>query len=128
MSHTTCKQAVAEYFSALRAMDVDRWVNIFAPGAESHDPVGTPPLVGHEALRQFLTEIFSAFETVGLTEDHIFVTGDIAAVKWTGLGRGRNGKDVIFEGIDIIECNPEGKIISVRAYWNPAPVVAEVTG
>jgi hypothetical protein len=38
MSHTTCRQAVAEYFSALRAMDVDRWVDTFAPDAESHDP------------------------------------------------------------------------------------------
>ena len=108
-------------------MDVDRWVDTFAPDAESHDPVGAPPLLGHDALRQFLTEIFSVFETVGLTEDHIFVTADTAAVKWTGLGRGRNGKDVIFEGIDIIECNPDGKIISVRAYWNPAPIVAAVT-
>ncbi|HSY70186.1 MAG TPA: nuclear transport factor 2 family protein [Edaphobacter sp.] len=127
MSTITCRQAVAEYFSALRAMDVDRWVSIFAPDAESHDPVGTPPLLGHDALRQFLTEIFSVFETIGLIEDHIFVTGDSAAVKWTGLGRGRNGKDVIFEGIDVIECNPDGKIISVRAYWNPAPIVAAVT-
>jgi steroid delta-isomerase len=127
MSTITCRQAVAEYFSALRAMDVDRWVSIFAPDAESHDPVGTPPLLGHDTLRQFLTEIFSVFETIGLIEDHIFVTGDSAAVKWTGLGRGRNGKDVIFEGIDVIECNPDGKIISVRAYWNPAPIVAAVT-
>jgi len=31
------------------------------------------------------------------------------------------------EGIDIIECNPAGKITLVRAYWNPAPVVAAVT-
>lgn len=108
-------------------MDVDRWVNTFAPDAESHDPVGTPPLVGHDALRQFLTGIFSVFETIGLTEDHIFVVGDVAAVKWTGLGRGRNGKDVVFEGIDVIECNPDGKIISLRAYWNPTPIIAAVT-
>jgi steroid delta-isomerase len=127
MSTITCRQAVAEYFAALRAMDVDRWVNTFAADAESHDPVGTPPLVGHDALRQFLTGIFSAFETIGLTEDHIFVAGDTAAIKWTGLGRGRNGKDVIFEGIDVVECNQSGKIISVRAYWNPAPIVAAVT-
>jgi steroid delta-isomerase len=127
MPITTWEQAVAEYFSALRAMDVDRWVNTFAPNAESHDPVGAPPLLGHDALRQFLTGIFSLFETVGLTEDHIFGAGDTAAVKWTGRGRGRNGKDVTFEGIDVIECNQDGKIISVHAYWNPAPVVAAVT-
>jgi steroid delta-isomerase len=127
MPDTNCNKAVAEYFSALRAMDVDRCVNTFAPTGESHDPVGAPPLLGHDALRQFLTGIFSLFETVGLTEDHIFVAGDTAAVKWTGQGRGRNGKDVAFEGIDVIECNPEGKIILIHAYWNPAPVVAAVT-
>ena len=127
MPNITCEHAAAEYFSALRAMDVDRWVNTFAPNAESHDPVGAPPLVGHDALRQFLTGIFSVFETIGLTEDHIFVAGDTAAIKWTGLGRGRNGKDVIFEGIDVIECNPDGEITSVRAYWNPTPIVAAVT-
>src|SRR6266567_9263206 len=123
MSNNTCEQAVAEYFSALRAMDVDRWVNTFAPDAESHDPVGAPPLLGHAALRQFLTGIFALFERVGLTEDYVSVAGNSAAVKWTGRGLGRNGQNVSFEGIDVIECNQDGKIISVRAYWDPAPVV-----
>ena len=71
--------------------------------------------------------LVSLFETVGLTEDHIFLVGDTAAVKWTGQGRGRNGKNVSFEGIDVIECNSEGEIVLGHAYWNPAPVVAAVT-
>ncbi|MEI9980638.1 MAG: nuclear transport factor 2 family protein [Edaphobacter sp.] len=120
----SCKQTVAEYFAAIRAMDVERWVNIFDANAVSHDPVGTPPLRGHEALRQFLTHIKSAFETIDLTEDNVFINGNSAAVKLTGRGIGRNGKPVIFEGIDIIECNDEGKIVSVHAYWDPAPVMA----
>lgn len=121
-----CKQAIAEYFSALRAMDTDRWVNTFAPNAESHDPVGAPPLKGHTALREFLNGVMSLFETVGLTEDHVFITGNSAAVKWTGRGVGRNGRSVTFEGIDVIDCNEEGKITSVRAFWDPAPVIAAV--
>ena len=126
MPNSPCEQTVAEYFSALRAMDVERWVNTFAPDAESHDPVGAPPLKGHAALRDFATGMFSMFEKVGLSEDHIFPAGDSAAVKWTGSGVGRNGKSVRFEGIDVIQCNSEGKIISVRAFWNPAPVIAAV--
>ena len=56
---TSCDQAVTEYFAAIRAMDVDRWVNTFDANAVSHDPVGAPPLNGHKALRQFLTQVTS---------------------------------------------------------------------
>ncbi len=81
---------------------------------------------GHEALRRFLTQVTSGFETVSLTEDHVFINGNSAAVKWTGKGRGRNGKPVAFDGIDVIECNDAGKIVSVHAYCDPGPVMAAI--
>ena len=120
----TCAQAVAEYFAAIRAMDAERWVATFAEDGQSEDPVGAPPMVGHEALRQFMTGITGAFESVGLTEDSVFVAGNSAAVKWTGRGRGKNGADVVFEGIDVIDCDADGKIVKVRAFWDPGPVMA----
>jgi steroid delta-isomerase len=122
----SCEQAIAEYFAAIRAMDVERWVNTFDANAVSHDPVGTPPMHGHEALRQFLTQINSGFDSLDLTEDNVFINGNSAAVKWTGKGLGRNGKSVTFEGVDVIECNDSGKIISVHAYWDPAPIMATI--
>lgn len=121
------QHAIAEYFAAIRAMDVERWVNTFAADAVSHDPVGAPPLHGHEALRQFLTGVAAGFETVGLTEDSVFINGNSAAVKWNGTGVGKNGKPVHFEGIDVIHCNEQGKITLVYAYWDPAPVMAVIT-
>jgi steroid delta-isomerase len=81
---------------------------------------------GHEALRQFLTQINSGFDSLGLTEDNVFINGHSAAVKWTGKGLGRNGKSVTFEGVDVIKCNDSGKIISVHAYWDPAPIMATI--
>ena len=122
----SCEQAIAEYFAAIRAMDVERWVNTFDANAVSHDPVGTPPMHGHEALRQFLTQVNSGFDSLALTEDNVFINGNSAAVKWTGKGIGRNGKSVTFEGVDVIECNEAGKIVTVHAYWDPAPVMATV--
>jgi steroid delta-isomerase len=122
----TPAQAISEYFAALRAMDIDRWVNTFAPTATSNDPVGTPALHGHEALRGFITGVFSLFKTVGLTENNVFLIGNTAAVKWTGAGEGKNGKSVHFEGIDVITVDDSGKISLVNAYWDPAPVIAEV--
>jgi steroid Delta-isomerase len=126
MPNPTCQQTITEYFSALRAMDVEQWVSTFAPEAVSHDPVGAAPLKGHTALREFLTGIMGLFETVGLTEDQVFINGNSAAVKWTGRGVGRNGRNVTFEGVDVIDCNEDGKITLVRAFWDPGPIMAAV--
>lgn len=79
---------------------------------------------GHEALRQFLTHVISGFDTVGLTENSVFINGYTAAVKWTGEGVAKNGKAIRIEGIDVIHCNEAGKITSVYAYWDPAPMMA----
>jgi len=126
MSTETIQKVIADYFAATRAMDSEAWVATFAEDAVSHDPVGAPPLEGKEALRQFFAGITGAFETVGLTEDSVFVAGNGAAVKWTGRGKGRNGREVTFEGIDVFEINEDGLIQQVRAYWNPAALMAEL--
>jgi steroid delta-isomerase len=126
MSPETISKAIKAYFAALRAMDVEAWVATFAPDGVSYDPVGAPPNVGHDALREFLTAILAAFDKVGLTEDHVFIAGDGAAVKWTGRGKGKNGREVRFEGIDIFEFNDQGLIQTVRAYWNPTEVMMQL--
>jgi steroid delta-isomerase len=118
------EQAVAEYFAAIRAMDVERCVAVFAADAEQHDPVGTPPNIGHDAIRAFFTQIFSGFQRVALNETAIYVNGNSAAAKWTGHGLAHTGKSVTFEGIDVLDCNEDGKIVLVRAFWDPAPVMA----
>ena len=126
MSPDLISQAVKAYFQALRDMDVEAWVNTFAEDAVSNDPVGSPPMVGHDKLREFLQSVAGAFEKVGLTEDQVFIAGNGAAVKWTGRGTSKQGKPVHFESIDVIEVNEEGKIRRVYAYWNPAEMVAQL--
>jgi steroid delta-isomerase len=120
----TCEQAVAEYFAAIRAMDPDRWANTFAPDAVSHDPVGAPPMVGHEALRNFLAGIKASFASASLTEESVHVNGSSAAVKWIARATAHDGRTVNFSGIDVIDCNDQGKITLVRAFWDPNPVMA----
>ncbi len=128
MSTDRTQKAVADYFAAIRAMDADAWLSTLAADAVTHDPVGAPPNNGHAALRQFFEGIAGAFEKVRLFEDHVFVNGNEAAVKWTGRGVGKNGRSVTFEGIDVFEVNDEGKIQRLRGYWNPAAMMAELQG
>jgi steroid delta-isomerase-like uncharacterized protein len=126
MSPEIVSKAVKAYFAALRAMDQQAWVNTFAEDAVSHDPVGAPPIEGHQKLGEFFQTITAAFKEFGLTEDHVFVAGNGAAVKWTGRGISKQGKKVHFEGIDVIEVNEAGRIQTVHAYWNPAEMVAQL--
>lgn len=126
MSPDVIARGIKAYFAAIRAMDVEAWVATFAPDAMSYDPVGAPPNVGHDALRQFFNAIAGAFKTVNMTEDHVFIAGDGAAVKWTGTGTGKNGRNVRFEGIDIFEFNQAGLIQTIRAYWNPMEMMMQL--
>ena len=117
---------VRAYFLAIRAMDADAFANTFAEDGTTFDPVGSPGITGRAAIREFLQSICRNFQSVGLTEDCVFVAGNGAAVKWTGRGISSNGKEVKFEGVDVFEVNEDGKIQTVRAYWNPAEMIAQL--
>lgn len=126
MSKEAIYKVVTDYFSAIRAMDVEGVVATFAEDAVSHDPVGAPAIEGHEGIRQFFLGMTAAFDKAGLTEDNIFIAGEGAAVKWTGYGIGKNGREVHFEGIDVFQVNEQGKIQKLWAFWDPAPMMAEL--
>ena len=115
---------VANFYAALRSNAVEVWLANFAESAVAHDPVGTPPHHGHAGLRAFLSGVLGQFETFGLTEEDVFHAPQGAAVKWTGRGRGRNGQPIEFQGIDVFEFDQDGKILSLKAYWDAAPVMA----
>lgn len=119
-------RVVRNYFLAIRAMDPEAFANCFAEDGTTHDPVGTPGITGREGLHEFFASICKNFKSVGLTEDAVFVAGNGAAVKWTGKGTSNNGREVRFEGIDVIEVNEAGKIQTVHAYWNPAEMIAQL--
>jgi steroid delta-isomerase len=127
MGQSEVASAVSRFYAALRANDVDAWVSLFAADATARDPVGTPPHRGRDGLRDFLSGVLQQFETFGLTEEEVFCVPGGAAVRWAGSGRGRNGKDVTFRGIDVFALDSEGRITSLDAYWDAAPVMEAIS-
>lgn len=120
------EKTISAYFAATRAADREAWVRCFAENGESHDP-GSPPHRGHDALRTFFDSIVGLAQTIGLHEDHVYVCGNKAAVKWTGRGIGKkNKKPFVFEGIDVFECDERGKIRVLHAYWDPASLMKQL--
>jgi steroid delta-isomerase len=127
MSQDQVACVVARFYAALRANDVEAWVSLFTANATARDPVGTPPHHGLDGLRDFLSGVLRRFEAFGLTEEEVFYVPGGAAVRWTGSGRGRNGRDVTFRGIDVFAIDGEGRITSLDAYWNAAPVMEAIS-
>lgn len=129
LSLETIQTHIQQDFTAIRSANkVEGTIACFAEDSTSYEPVGGPTLQGHAGLRQFFQGIADLFAEVELTEDFISINGNEAAVKWTGRGVGKNGRTVTFEDIDLFEFNAEGKIQSLRAYWNPAAMLAQLQG
>ena len=118
--------AIQAYFAAIRRMDREAWVATFAADATSHDPIGSPARMGHDALRTFFDGITSLTQSVALWEDDVFACGNHGAVKWTGTGVGKNERAFRVEGIDVFELDERGKIKTLKAYWNPAELMAQL--
>jgi steroid delta-isomerase len=119
-------RAVRAYFLAIRAMDPEAIANTFAEDGTTFDPVSSPGITGRKGIQEFFESIYKNFKTVALDEDSVFVAGNGAAVKWTGSGTSINGGEVRFEGIDVFEVNDDGKIQTLRAYWNPAEMIGQL--
>ncbi len=125
-SRWTVENTLARYFGAIRASNTQAWAGTFADGALVYDVTGDPGQAGRIGLRQFFTSHRGMFESLSLTEDDVVIAGDKAAVKWTGRGAGKNGREVRFEGVNVFEIGPEGKIRLAWSYWNPEAVIAQI--
>lgn len=118
---------VAAYFNAINHLDAAAWVACFAPEGHVEDPVGSAPLRGEAALRAFFGGLAGLFERVRMTPEEVFTVGAHTAVHWRGIGLGKNGRAVHFEGIDVFRFDAQGRVLSVKGYWDSAAVVAELS-
>ena len=121
ISSEEIEEVVASYFSALREMDIDRLLELFDEDAMSWDPVGTPPLRVRDKSSNYFRALSTIFEKMALSEDDVFVAGGEAAVRWTGVAMLRSKtEEVSFAGVSVFVVNDEGRIQSVRSYWDKA--------
>ncbi|MBW4508177.1 MAG: nuclear transport factor 2 family protein [Scytonematopsis contorta HA4267-MV1] len=126
MSAEVMKAVVASYYNNIAAMNTSGVLENFAQDAISHDPVGEPAAKVHEGFSEFLGRLQAVFEKLETVTEHIFTSGNSAAVKWTTQGTAKSGKIVTFEGITVFEFNEAGKIQTTHAYWSPAAMIAQL--
>ena len=123
----TIERVVAAYFSALREIDIERLLELFDEDAVSWDPVGSPPMRVRDKSNNYFRALSTIFSKMALREEEVFVAGSEAAVRWTGVAILRtNPREVDFEGISVFEINEQGRIQSVRSYWDKATLMARL--
>lgn len=120
--------SVAAYFAATNSLDVEAYVNGFAPDGEMHSPPGSPPIAGHEAIRQMAQRLFAPYQAIRATIERVIVSGNGAAVVYTASFTAHNGRTATVEGIDVFEIYDDGKIKVARYYWDPTPLRALLQG
>ncbi len=126
MTPEQIEAAVEEYFNSVGAFDVQRYVNNFAPDGVLEDPVGTPPVQGTQAITAFITNIIAPFSKIEHKIQDINVCGHEAAVDWKLHLKTTTGKKIIIDGMGIFNFNQNGKLQSVREFWDLAAFLAQL--
>jgi steroid delta-isomerase len=117
---------VRAYFDGIVASDVDALLGLFAADAVMSDPVGTPEHLGHEGVARFHKGLHRAWTDLAMTVDEVFVRGTTAAVRWSAKGTSTTGKEIAFDGIDVIHANEAGRIARLEGYWDLEGVIAQM--
>jgi steroid delta-isomerase len=109
---------IEDVFEGLAAFDVQRVANNFADDGVVEDPVGTPPVVGKQAITAYVGTFPTLFSQMKLYSLDIKVRGQEAAVKWRFRFTTRTGRVFFLEGIGLFKFNEEGKIQSEREFFD----------
>ncbi|MGK4578652.1 nuclear transport factor 2 family protein [Kitasatospora sp. HPMI-4] len=129
MTFPAMPPAVLQFFRASQAGDVDAWAGAFAETGVFHDPVGTPPITGRAAIRDFIASVLPNFQPfLGLTPHEAHTVGNQVAVSWSGAAVTPSGTPVNWSGINIYELDDAGLIKDAKAFFNQAVFQAQLIG
>lgn len=119
--------AANAYIEAVNKGDTEAFVAAFADGAVWIDPVGTPPNVGKEQIRQGFAGFTKAFPKASLTAKKVVAQGDLVMMELAVSLTSAEGKAAQLEAVDVFEVRG-GKIQAVRAYWDTSVVARQLGG
>ncbi|MFJ9846363.1 nuclear transport factor 2 family protein [Kitasatospora sp. NPDC101155] len=127
MTFPAMPPAVLQFFRASQEGDADTWAKTFAEDGVFHDPIGTSPITGRTAIRDFIASVLPNFQPfLGLTPMEAHTIGNHVAVSWRGAAVALDGKPVNWSGINIYELDDTGLIREAKAYFNSAVFQAQL--
>jgi steroid Delta-isomerase len=115
------RKTLDAYFAAIATRDPQRIALVFAEDGEIEDPVGSHIRRG----RAQVAAMFAAGVATLATQVQIEVlvalsSGNSIGAHWRMTARGRAGREVRAEGIDVLQTDANGLIVRAEGYWNAA--------
>jgi steroid Delta-isomerase len=115
------RSVVDAYVDSYRRNDRQGCLDLFAPDAVWHDPVGAPPHLHHEGIGAFWDQARSMADSIELVPNNVIVCGDQAAMVFeihVTLGGPDAPSTMVMDAVEIFTVNDEGLIAELRAYWD----------
>jgi steroid delta-isomerase len=115
----TLQKTIATYMAVFTAEDREGWLDLFADDAWIEDPVGTPRRTGREEIGAFWDESHAVPDAIELRPLGIVTVigneGIFTMQARATLGGAVYGIDII----DLMTFDDEGKITTMRAFFDP---------
>ena len=117
MTREEIAQRLEDYRAALRSMDPDRWLGLFADDAEVHYPVGGAAHRGEDQIRALFTSLQQRRKCVGMTARASYVAPpNAAAVLWSLHAVQQDGTDQHLQGISTYGFREDGRLSRMMVY------------
>ncbi len=124
MTEAEVRAFVVRYFhAALEETDLDIFANLYTEDGVLEDPVGTPPLRGRAAIREFLRRGRGLIARTNVTVREVMVCGDESAVRWSVEMHTIQGASMTHEGIGIFTFAGPGQLRHVKEYYDASRLV-----
>lgn len=120
-SSEAMKNRLDAYFASIAARDPQRIASNFAEDGVIEDPVGSPVRHGRDGVAGlFASGVAALASHVEIEVLAAFPCGNTIAAHWTMKARGKAGREVKAEGIDVLLVDAQGVIARAEGYWNAA--------
>ena len=117
---------IEDAFAGLVTFDAPRLLQHYADDAVLEDPVGTPPMVGKQAIADYLAAFPTLFSQMKLYSLDIKPGGQEAAVKWRLRFTTKTGKTFFLEGIGWFQFNQAGKVQHEKQFFDLAYFLSQL--
>lgn len=126
MSDHSVRKTISTYFAATSLLDPAALAETFAEHGECEDPVGTPARRGRAEIGAGFAALAARLSELSMEPARVFLCGLGAAVQWNAQGLGKNGRQVMFNGITVFTLDSQARIQRLQSYWDPASVLSEL--
>lgn len=107
------------YAAAFTAADKTTWVELFAEDAYQEDPIGAEPNRGREAIGAFFERSQAMAESIEFAITRVIDCGSEGLMAADVTARFAGGGGIVLPIVDHIVLNGDGKISSLRAFFDP---------